>query len=83
MGVQKAHVVGLSLGGTIGQVLALDHAERLQSLSVMMAAALDVDFAGNWMRAIEGAGSVGDLPGLKPEVVSRFKAPLAEKNADA
>lgn len=82
LGVEKAHVVGLSLGGTIGQVLALDHAERLLSLSVMMAAALDIDFAGNWMRAIEGAGPVVDLPGPKPEVVSRFKSPLAERNPE-
>ncbi len=32
LGVARAHVLGLSTGGTIGQLLALDHADRVASL---------------------------------------------------
>ncbi|MFW6413237.1 MAG: alpha/beta fold hydrolase [Oceanicaulis sp.] len=76
-GVDAAHVVGLSLGGTIGQVLALDHPGRLKSLTVMMAAALDVDFAGAYVAAMEGRPAPGDLPGPDPEVVRRLAGMFA------
>jgi pimeloyl-ACP methyl ester carboxylesterase len=35
-GIQKAHVVGLSMGGFIGQLLAIDHKERVLSLCSLM-----------------------------------------------
>ncbi|WP_136067827.1 alpha/beta fold hydrolase [Modicisalibacter radicis] len=68
-GVDKAHVVGLSLGATLGQVLALDHPERLYSLTLMCGAALDVDFVGNIARTFSGERSTNELPLPNREVL--------------
>jgi pimeloyl-ACP methyl ester carboxylesterase len=36
LGIGKAHVVGASMGGAIGQTMAIEHAERVRSLTSMM-----------------------------------------------
>jgi pimeloyl-ACP methyl ester carboxylesterase len=68
-GVRRAHIVGMSMGGTLGQVLALDHRERLRTLTVMCTAALGVDFVGNMQRAQErsrGGPGRGTSAGADP-----------------
>src|SRR4051794_878802 len=36
LGIEKAHVIGASLGGMIGQTLAVRHSERVLSLASLM-----------------------------------------------
>lgn len=53
-GLDRAHVVGMSMGGSIGQLLALDHPQRVASLALLS--------------TTPGApgSEAGDLPGMEP-----------------
>lgn len=56
--INRAHVVGLSMGGGIAQRLALEHRDRLRSLTLMSTSPIDP--------GIEG------LPGMTPELQATF-----------
>ena len=43
LGVDRAHVMGLSMGGMIVQQLAIDHPERLRSMTSVMSSTGDLD----------------------------------------
>ena len=57
--IDRAHVVGMSMGGALAQVVALDHPDRVQSLTLI---------------ATSPAGVADDLPGMSEENMARFKA---------
>lgn len=59
LAVSRAHIVGMSMGGGIAQVLALDYAERVSSLTLIST----------------GPGSGPDLPGMADELRAYFAAP--------
>ncbi len=84
-GFDSAHIVGLSMGGTIGQILALEYPRRVRSLTVTMTAALDVDFVGNVGRALRGEPSPDGLPTPDPrvlEVLARRGTPSPDRDAE-
>ncbi|MGW5849825.1 alpha/beta fold hydrolase [Streptomyces sp. NPDC055254] len=76
--IERAHFVGMSMGAVLCQLVALDHPQRMLSMSLMLGGALDVDFPGNIRRALAGEPSVDGLP-LPQE---RFLEALAVMNED-
>lgn len=64
LGVQRVHLVGVSMGGAVAQTIALEHPERLEAL-VLMATAPKFGESGNWtdraakVRA-EGTGALAE-----------------------
>ncbi|MEW1545000.1 alpha/beta fold hydrolase [Streptomyces tsukubensis] len=76
--IERAHFVGMSMGAVLCQLVALDHPQRMLSMSMMLSGALDVDFPGNIRRAFAKEPSVDGLP-LPQE---RFLEALAVMNED-
>jgi len=81
LGIDRVHWVGLSMGGMIGQGLALNHAHRLRSLALCdTAAALPADAQPIWDERIQRVRSKG-LHALVDETMGRwFTAPFLSKN---
>ncbi|MBN6034777.1 alpha/beta fold hydrolase [Amycolatopsis sp. 195334CR] len=60
--VDRAHALGFGMGSAISQLLALDHRERLFAMTLLGSCAMDVDFFGNWERALTGEPTLDGLP---------------------
>jgi pimeloyl-ACP methyl ester carboxylesterase len=58
LGVERAHLVGMSMGGAIAQVIALEHPQRVASLALISTSFADRDHSG--------------LPGMSAEDAARF-----------
>ncbi len=72
-GIERAHVVGASMGGMIAQTLAIEHPERVRTLVSMMSTPLGQGF----VRMMSGES--GPLPSPSPRVVEA----LAAQGSDA
>jgi pimeloyl-ACP methyl ester carboxylesterase len=57
LGVRRAHVVGMSMGGALAQVVALDHPDRVAALTLI---------------ATSPEGPADDLPGMAEEARAEF-----------
>lgn len=81
LGIDVVHWVGLSMGGMIGQCLALNHADRLHSLTLCDTAAIMPDEKQPvWQEHIDMARNQG-MPGLVQSTMARwFTAPYLSKN---
>lgn len=53
LGIERAHVVGSSMGGAIAQTMAIEHPKRLLTLTSMMSATGEPEFGRSTPRATE------------------------------
>jgi pimeloyl-ACP methyl ester carboxylesterase len=70
LGIEKAHIVGRSMGGCIGQWLGIDHPEKVRSL-LLAATWARADgclkmMLANWSKIVEMAGVQGLLEQVLP-----------------
>jgi pimeloyl-ACP methyl ester carboxylesterase len=73
-GVERAHLVGASLGGIIAQRLAVTHPHRVLTLTSLSSQPLGTDTAATVQRALAG---MPPLPGELPPPTSELLATLA------
>jgi pimeloyl-ACP methyl ester carboxylesterase len=89
-GIERAHVVGVSLGGAIGQWLAVHHGARVQTLTTIMTSPMGNNAGPAWARAMAGQPAApNELPPPAPRflrhVMEAAQAPRAtpEQRIDA
>jgi pimeloyl-ACP methyl ester carboxylesterase len=63
LGVDRAHIVGISMGGGVAQFLTLDYPDRVASLTLI---------------STSPSGSDADLPGMSDRLRAHFAEPPAE-----
>ena len=72
-GLRRAHVVGASMGGMIGQILAIEHAQRILSLVSIMSTPGGGELAST---VVEGETPASSLPSPSPEFIAKLKSLL-------
>ncbi len=71
LGIERAHVVGASMGGMIGQTLAIEHPARLRTLTSIMSSPSGESIMKGMM------GGAAELPGPEPKVMAAVAASAA------
>ncbi|MBI1737041.1 MAG: 3-oxoadipate enol-lactonase [Candidatus Rokubacteria bacterium] len=81
LGIAKTHWVGLSMGGMIGQTLALKSPGLFQSLSLCdTSSRVPAEAKPQWEERIRTAESQGMEPLVEPTLQRWFTAPFREKD---
>jgi 3-oxoadipate enol-lactonase len=73
LGFARVHYIGLSIGGMVGQVLALDHRERL--LSAMLCATSPAAVPGGmamWRKRFEAIAAAGSVEPIADDTMRRW-----------
>jgi 3-oxoadipate enol-lactonase len=83
LGVEVVHWVGLSMGGMIGQCVALNHAHRIQSLALCdTAAVIPEDAQPMWQERIGTASNRGMEALVEATMERWFTQPYLDQNRD-
>ena len=80
LGIAKTHWIGLSMGGMIGQALALQHPELFSSLSLCdTSSRIPAEAKPLWADRIKTAETRGMEPLVEPTLARWFTAPFRER----
>lgn len=83
LGIGRTHFVGLSMGGFIGQILALKYPQMLQGLVLCdTTSRVPADAKPMWGERIRVAQSQGMEPHVEPTISRWFTAPFREQRPD-
>lgn len=80
LGIERAHLVGLSLGGMLAQLALADHPHRLLSATLIGTSALST---APYTRPDGSTVPVGGLPGIAPEVLEMWARPVEDHGLEA
>lgn len=73
--VTAAHIAGASLGGAIGQLLAVHYPGRVRTFTALMTSPMGYQAGPAWARALAGQPPApGDLPAPSPEFLKHVAA---------
>ncbi|ARF56053.1 alpha/beta fold hydrolase [Streptomyces gilvosporeus] len=75
LGIERAHIVGLSLGGMLAQLALADHPDRWISATLMGTSALSTT---PYTRPDGTTVPVDELPGIAPEVLEMWARPVED-----
>ncbi len=83
LGVASTHLVGLSMGGMIGQVFALEHPAMVQSLALCdTTSRYPAGASSVWEERIRTVEKDGMAPMVEPTLGRWFTAPFRERQPD-
>ncbi|MFJ6699542.1 alpha/beta fold hydrolase [Streptomyces sp. NPDC091272] len=80
LGIERAHVVGMSMGGILTQLLVADHPDRLLSATLIGTSALST------APYIQPDGTVippEELPGVAPHLLEMWSRPVTDHGLEA
>ncbi|MEU8919028.1 MULTISPECIES: alpha/beta fold hydrolase [Streptomyces] len=80
LGIDRAHIVGMSLGGMLAQMVLADHPDRLLSATLISTMALSTT---PYTRPDGSTVPADALPGVAPEVLELWARPVEDHGAAA
>ncbi|MGI5469534.1 alpha/beta fold hydrolase [Streptomyces sp. CA-132043] len=80
LGVARAHLVGMSLGGMLAQLLIADHPDRVLSATLLGTCALST---ADHVRPDGTRVPAAELPGIAPEVLAAWAQPVEDHGPEA